>query len=93
MTPSTGIDTSDPGLADAMLVLANALREHGAHKSDAPSYLEMATMADQISHQLHELARSLIAVARSEEKATWADVGEAFGVTRQAAMRRWTSTS
>lgn len=78
-----------PGLPEAMLVLAEALRDHQTGGSSSTSYLEMAKMADGIGVQLHELARRLVAVAREEEGATWADVGDAFGVTRQAAMRRW----
>ncbi len=87
--PTSATDISVPGLPEAMLTLAQALRDHQGRGSGSTSYLEMARMADGIGVQLHELARCLVAVARSEEGATWADVGETFGVTRQAAMRRW----
>lgn len=77
-----------PDLADALMKLAEALdrRSGGAR---APSHLAMAVLADHISQQAHELTRSLVSMARSADGVTWAEVGEAFGVTRQAALRRW----
>lgn len=86
--PST--DIQHPDLAAALAQLADALDRRHDEVPDAPSYLEMAALADQISSQLHELAKMLIAAARAHEKSSWTDVGHAFGVTRQAAMRRWT---
>ena len=79
-----------PDLAAALAQLADALDRRHEDIPDAPSYVEMAALADQISTQLHNLAKMLIAAARVHEKASWTDVGQAFGVTRQAAMRRWT---
>ncbi len=76
-----------PDLADTLVQLAEALdRRAGAR---APRHLAMAVLADRIATQVHELARSLVMLARSEDGATWAEVGNAFGVTRQAALRRW----
>lgn len=83
-------DITHPDLAAALAQLADALDRRHDDLPDAPSYLEMAALADQISGQLHDLAKMLITAARSHEKASWTDVGSAFGVTRQAAMRRWT---
>lgn len=91
--PSAAIDISDPSLAEAMFQLADALKAREVGKTSSPTYLEMATIADKVSVQLHELARCLVAAARSNENATWADVGVAFGVTRQAALRRWSMPS
>lgn len=91
--PPAVIDISDPGLAEAMSRLADALRAREVGKADSPTYLEMATLADKVSAQLHELARCLVAAARAKERATWSDVGAAFGVTRQAALRRWSKSS
>lgn len=76
-------------LAAALVRLAEALEADRLVPSSAPTYLDMAVLADGISVQLHELARLLIATSRSAEDSSWADVGAAFGVTRQAAMRRW----
>ena len=75
-------------LADALAQLAEALdrRSGGA---GAPNHLAMAVLADRISQQVHELTRSLVGVARSADGVTWAEVGDAFGVTRQPALRRW----
>lgn len=77
-----------PDLADALGRLADAL-DHRAGDVQGLSPLAMAVLADQISQQVHGLARSLVELARSENGASWADVGDAFAVTRQAALRRW----
>ena len=90
MADDSTTDIQHPDLAAALAQLADALDRRHDDLPDAPSYLEMAALADQISTQLHDLAKMLIAAARVHEKASWNDVGQAFGVTRQAAMRRWT---
>lgn len=78
-----------PDLADALVRLADALDR--PPDDDGVSYLDMAVLADSISRQLHGLAGLLVARARTDG-ASWAEVGAAFGVTRQAALRRWRST-
>ncbi|HEX9682446.1 MAG TPA: hypothetical protein VGA13_05150 [Acidimicrobiales bacterium] len=80
-----------PDLADALVRLADALDDRRTGRP-APSYLEMAVIADGLRRQLDELARMLVEASRAADRTTWADVGRAFGVTRQAAMRRWTYT-
>ena len=77
-----------PDLADALIMLAEAL-DHRSGGARVRNHLAMAVLADHISQQVHELTRSLVGLARSEDRATWAEVGQAFGVTRQAALRRW----
>lgn len=89
MPEEANTDIQHPDLAAALARLADALDRRQDNLPNAPSYLEMAALADRISDQLHELAKMLIASARVHEKASWTDVGHAFGVTRQAAMRRW----
>lgn len=86
MTPTDPID--QPDLVDALVQLADAL-DHRSRGHAGVNHLAMALLAEQVSAQAHELARSLVALARSEEGASWAEVGDAFGVTRQAALRRW----
>lgn len=86
MTPTDPID--HPDLVDALVQLADAL-DHRSRGHAGVSHLAMAVLAEQISRQVHELARSLVALARSDGGASWAEVGDAFGVTRQAALRRW----
>lgn len=78
-----------PDLAAALVRLADALDRPPT--GDGSSNLEMAVLAESISRQLHGLAGLLVARARADG-ATWAEVGAAFGVTRQAALRRWRST-
>jgi hypothetical protein len=78
-----------PDLADALVRLADSLDRRS--DDDGASHLDMAVLADSIARQLHGLAALLVARARSDG-ATWAEVGGAFGVTRQAALRRWRST-
>lgn len=79
-----------PDLAEALSNLAESLDRRHEGDADAPTYLEMAVLANNISEQLNELTRMLVNAARAQENAKWSTVGEAFGVTRQAAMRRWT---
>lgn len=74
-----------PDLADALVRLADSL-DRQSH-DDGASHLDMAVLADSISRQLHGLAGLLVARARSDG-ATWTEIGAAFGVTRQAALRR-----
>lgn len=77
-----------PALVNALVQLADALDRRSV-SAGGPSPLTMAVLADQIAEQVHELAHSLVGLARSEDGASWADIGQAFGVTRQAALRRW----
>lgn len=83
-------DIQHPDLAAALAQLADALDRRHDDVPDAPTYIEMAALADHISEQLHDLAKMLVTAARARESSSWTDVGHAFGVTRQAAMRRWT---
>lgn len=78
-----------PDLTDALVRLAEALDPQP--DDDSVSHLDMAVLAASISHQLRGLAGLLVSRARSDG-ATWAEVGAAFGVTRQAALRRWRRT-
>lgn len=84
-------DIQHADLAEALSSLAESLDRRHEGDADAPSYLDMAVLADNISQQLTELTRMLITAARANENAKWSTVGDAFGVTRQAAMRRWTA--
>lgn len=84
-----GVDVRHPELAAGLSRLASALVERETSGIQSPTYLEMAVLSEKISGELLDLARMLVAAARVCERATWAEVGSAFGVTRQAAMRRW----
>jgi hypothetical protein len=91
-TPApNGGSIEPPHLAAALIQLAEALNARQLAAPEAPTYLQMAALSEQLSGQLHELARMLIATGRDADGDSWADVGAVFGVTRQAAMRRWTS--
>lgn len=90
VSEATTEEVRHPELSEALAKLADALDRRHDDLPDAPSYLEMAALADRISDQLHDLAKMLVAAARGHDGASWTDVGQAFSVTRQAAMRRWT---
>jgi tRNA C32,U32 (ribose-2'-O)-methylase TrmJ len=90
MPQDANTDIQHPDLAAALSQLADSLDRRHDDAAGAPSYLEMAALADTISEQLHDLAKMLVTAARAREGSSWTDVGHAFGVTRQAAMRRWT---
>lgn len=90
MPKGSDTDIQHPDLAAALAQLADALDRRHQDVPNAPNYLEMAALADKISQQLHDLAKMLVTAARAQDRASWTDVGSAFGVTRQAAMRRWT---
>ena len=57
---------------------------------DAPSrHLEVAAAALALAEAADRLARAEIIAARDEDEATWEQVGEALGITRQAAHERF----
>lgn len=55
------------------------------------SRLERAAALLQISEAADRLARVNVAAARVHDGASWADVGEALGVSRQTAHERYRS--
>jgi hypothetical protein len=54
-----------------------------------PSHLAMAVKAMDIAQAADRLARGEIIAAREFDDATWADIGEAFGVSTQTAHERF----
>jgi hypothetical protein len=86
--PATQSSDQDD-LVAALQQLAGALALRHDAAADAPSFVDLAVLAEGLSEQLHEFARQLILKAKEREGSSWNDVGTAFGVTRQAAMRRW----
>lgn len=62
---------------------------HRSHHPLPPrELLRLACLADELGDDLKSLAVAYVSDARSAG-ASWADVGEAFGVTRQAAHQRF----
>jgi hypothetical protein len=55
------------------------------------SRLERAAALLQIADAADRLARAEVATAREQDGASWADVGEALGVSRQTAHERYRS--
>lgn len=53
------------------------------------SHLDLAVQALVVAEAAEALARAEIAAARDLDGASWADVGAALGVTRQAAHERF----
>lgn len=79
----------DPGAARAvhravadLLVSQSDVEVHSQHLRTAAAALALAQAADR-------LARAEIVLARDEDGATWEDVGEALGISRQAAHERF----
>lgn len=61
-----------------------------AKPAGAPSrHLEVAAAALALAEAADRLARAEIIAARDEDEATWEQVGEALGITRQAAHERF----
>jgi hypothetical protein len=52
-------------------------------------HLEVAAAALALAEAADRLARAEIIAARDEDEATWEQVGEALGITRQAAHERF----
>ena len=77
-----------PGLSESLVMLARALdRRH--NDADAPHYLDLAVMVTGLEGPLDDLARYLIHLARRYDQTSWQDIGDALGVTRQTAYKRW----
>ncbi|MEW6474296.1 MAG: hypothetical protein AB1679_18750 [Actinomycetota bacterium] len=82
-----------PALAQALLRLSLALDRRHDGAEDAPSYLELAVRVAGLEAQLDDLARLLVHLARRHEGASWQEIGEAMGFTRQTAYKRWGTPS
>src|SRR5437899_10274149 len=55
----------------------------------AQSHLTRAVLADRLAAAATRLSRAEVIAAREGDGATWDDVANAFGVTRQAAHERF----
>ncbi len=58
-------------------------------RAGSQSRLERAAVADRISAAAERLSRAEVMAARDTEGASWQDVGDAFGITRQSAHERF----
>ena len=75
---------SSRAVGRAVVELVSSLVAAGADRS----HLERARIAARIADVAERISRTEVMAAR-EEGATWAEVGEAFGVTRQGAHERF----
>jgi CRP-like cAMP-binding protein len=82
-----------PSLAQSLTILAKALDRRNDGTEDAPTYLDIAVMVAGIETELDDLARLLVHLARRHEGTSWQDIGDAMGVTRQTAYKRWGTPS
>lgn len=82
-----------PSLAQALLRLSVALDQRHDGAEDAPTYLELAVRVAGLEAQLDDLARYLVHLARRHEGASWQEIGEVMGFTRQTAYKRWGTPS
>ncbi|MGH9011312.1 MAG: hypothetical protein ACRDYF_15925, partial [Acidimicrobiia bacterium] len=78
-----------PGLSESLVTLARALDHRNDDVADAPSYLDLAVVVTGLEAQLDDLARYLMHLARRHEQTSWQEIGDALGVTRQTAYKRW----
>jgi hypothetical protein len=79
-------DTAGPGSAPTTEALAHQARqavEALARRPDPAAFTELLRLSALVGESLGVSARSLA------EGGSWAPVGEAAGVTRQAAWSRW----
>ena len=60
-----------------------------AVESTQSSHMARAVLADQLATAATRLSRAEVMAARDVDGATWDDVANAFGVTRQAAHERF----
>ena len=72
----------DRAVEEAVSALGDARTGH-------PSHLARAVLAEQLAAAATRLSRAEVMTAREREGATWDDVANAFGVTRQAAHERF----
>ena len=86
MRSSTPIDIDR--LAEIALRAAMAAAHTTRPADDSPGHLKTARLAVDLTEALHRLAGVQVDIAR-RHGCTWADVGAAFGVTRQSAHQRF----
>jgi hypothetical protein len=60
-----------------------------AEGGDPTSHLDRAAAALRIAAEADTFARAEVVAARELDSASWADVGEALGISRQAAHERF----
>jgi hypothetical protein len=65
---------------------ANALLVTASNELEDP--LERVWAASRAAQAVHELTREAVSIAR-DQGATWTDIGDVLGTTRQAAQQRF----
>jgi len=78
-----------PGLSESLVTLARALDRRNDETGHAPRYLDLAVLVTGLEAQLDDLARYLFHLARRHDQTSWQEIGDALGVTRQTAYKRW----
>ena len=87
MSTVSGVASRAPSsraVGRAVVELVSSLVAAGSDRS----HLERARIAARIADEAERISRTEVMAAR-EEGATWAEVGKAFGVTRQGAHERF----
>ena len=90
--PRTSIPDKDADALVQRIVDDLASRRRSPLHGDAPTnsrHLVLAVAAARVAAAADRLAHTHVALAREKEGATWEQVGEAFGTTRQSAHERF----
>lgn len=61
----------------------------GSHQKAKATHLDKAVLSLQLAETSDWIARAEVMAAREHDDASWADVGQALGVNRQAAHERF----
>jgi hypothetical protein len=82
---------ADPLVRCAVEELAAAIKRQRRSPVGSPAseHLLLAVSAARIAAEADRLAQAHVHLARRTEGATWEQVGEAFGTTRQSAHERF----
>lgn len=83
----TGPETTEATLVEALRDLADTIERVGT--GVPPTSVELIERTTRAIAELQGLVALLVRRARDVDRAAWADIARAAGVTRQTAYARW----